>query len=375
MSLPTRFEVTLEVTTITDLVEAYDDLGSEMWFADDDLMPDEDDNPHWAAYKQHEDAVRELARAYARHLPEHADATPDPGEIADLRRNVSTAERLGRRGYDDYRRRVQAALARAQRSAEAAQVRAQNALRAAFLSGSSDSHPHLKFLWGVADKTQGVVTGLAGALSEEGTAIKGMSNIVSRSFSLVNLVSDWQSANPGTFGTATEGISAIRNAWAVASTGASFAGVPLDLVTGHIGPALEQIDAMLGRLSHQLREQNDDWVRFDGRPARPGVEPGGRAMWNYMVLVMHAGSSAEVPPPSGDVYDYFDTFRERFDRTTGERARGNDQARPADMPTESSWIVFDQADRSRLPGWIFRNRETIWVSLYGSRPHENARPL
>src|SRR5690606_4994041 len=117
-------------STITDLAEAYDDLASEMWFADDDLMPDGVDNPHWEAYKQHERAVEELARAYVRHLPEHADATPDPGEIADLRRNVATAAQLGRRGQDDYRRRLQAALSRARRSAEAAEQRAQNALRA-----------------------------------------------------------------------------------------------------------------------------------------------------------------------------------------------------------------------------------------------------
>lgn len=375
IDFPDRSERTLTVSTVEDLAAAYDGLDGQMFFAEGELMPDKEDNPHWEAWESHRDYVQMFILICESYIPDMGDETPEPHEIRDLRHAIATAERIGRNGYRDYRQRAKQAIAHAKSSLVAAQRKAQNAVRAAFLTGASEAHPHLKFLWGIANKSQGVITKLTGAIAEEGTRIHGINTIVSRTFSLVNLVTSWQSANPGTFGTAAEGIGAIRNAWSVGSTGASVAGVPLDLVTGHIGPALAEIDKMMGKLSQQLREQNDEWVRFDGRPARPGVEPGGKPMWNYMVQVMQAGSAAAVPVPSGGVYDYFDEFRERFDEFNRARAEGEDETTPADMPTQSSWVIFTEADPARLPGWIFRNRVMIWRSLYGSRPYDNAKQL
>lgn len=361
INLATRHGEELRVRTVSDMATAYSDISSEMFFAEREVIGDREQNPHSERWDREQDFMDELARTYRDwHAPNDA---PDPQEIGDLRGHVRTVENLARQAYNHYRSRVATAVGQARAAAERAHEKAQSNIRAAFLSGASDDHPHLTKLWEVSNSTQSLVTGLAGALSEEGTTIRGLSTITGRAFTLANLVVGWAEESPSTFGTGFEGMAALRNLMAVTDAAGSFAGVPLSLVTGHIGPALQAIDGAMGRLAGRMREINDDWAAFDGRPAYPGAEPGGIPMWNFMVAIMQGETPTSVPDT---VFDYFDGMRDRLDRFV--TAAGGEA-----MPSES-WMIFgSQADRSRLPGWVSRNRAHVWPMLYGSRDPSRAR--
>ena len=95
-----------------------------------------------------------------------------------------------------------------------------------------------------------------------------------------------------------------------------------------------------------------DWVNWD-------IEPGGRKMFDYMMLVMKASSSDQIRKPTGDVLEYFDDNRGDFDAG----AMGKD-----DIPTESSWIFWSEVDASNAKYWIYQHRQDIWGMLYGSLP-------
>jgi len=111
-----------------------------------------------------------------------------------------------------------------------------------------------------------------------------------------------------------------------------------------------------------VREHNHMLNRLDMANNNPDmvdwtVEPGGRAMWDFMVAVMGAGSPVEVPFPIPDaVGGYVVDEKERFESGTKE-----------EVPTTGYWF-WEEVDQEqlRVQSWVFRNRQSLWAMLYGS---------
>lgn len=85
------------------------------------------------------------------------------------------------------------------------------------------------------------------------------------------------------------------------------------------------------------------------------AEPGGRTAFDFMVIVMHAGSSADIPTPVPDAVDALMIDRgEEFEHGTGE-----------EVPTEGFWF-WKKTDPEKIKYWLMKNRNNIWAMLYGS---------
>jgi|GEM_PF-5440445 len=124
----------------------------------------------------------------------------------------------------------------------------------------------------------------------------------------------------------------------------------------YIGPMTEKILAQLSVVEDLISTGQNrpliewgklDWVNWD-------LEPGGRAMFDYMTKVMQASSGSQIPSPSGDVAEYFDDNMDDFNAG----AIGSDN-----LPTEG-WI-FSSLDEGEAKWWIFKHRKDIWGMLYG----------
>ena len=85
------------------------------------------------------------------------------------------------------------------------------------------------------------------------------------------------------------------------------------------------------------------------------AEPGGRETFNFMVLVMHAGSSTDIPTPVPEAVDKLIVDSgEEFEKGTGE-----------DVPTKGFWF-WKHSDPDKIKYWLMKNRKSIWAMLYGS---------
>lgn len=135
----------------------------------------------------------------------------------------------------------------------------------------------------------------------------------------------------------------------------------------YLGPMTSACLSMLAKVEDLLSKGNNrSWMelgRFD--MVNWSLEPGGRAMFDFMFAVMHAGSSAEVPMPSGAVKDYL--VDQEDDVNAGVGTKGED------LPTEGHWF-WRSTDDSRIKTWAFRNRANLWGMLYGAAAVPSGRP-
>ncbi len=85
------------------------------------------------------------------------------------------------------------------------------------------------------------------------------------------------------------------------------------------------------------------------------AEPGGRAAFDFMVVVMHAASSTDIPSPVPEAVDELMVESEHeFEKGTGE-----------EVPTKGFWF-WKHADPDKLKYWLMKNRHNVWAMLYGS---------
>jgi len=85
------------------------------------------------------------------------------------------------------------------------------------------------------------------------------------------------------------------------------------------------------------------------------AEPGGRETFDFMVKVMHAGSSTDIPTPVPEAVDKLIVDSgEEFNKGTGE-----------EVPTTGFWF-WKHADADKLKYWLMKNRNNVWAMLYGS---------
>lgn len=83
---------------------------------------------------------------------------------------------------------------------------------------------------------------------------------------------------------------------------------------------------------------------------------GGGAMYNFMLQVMHASSSAEVP---------WEDAPESVKETFGEQYEKFSAVGTSELPTTGYWL-WREVDPSKIKAWVFRNRRNLWASLYGA---------
>jgi hypothetical protein len=126
------------------------------------------------------------------------------------------------------------------------------------------------------------------------------------------------------------------------------------MTTLYIKPALKVIAKQIGVLVEQLSDVNRISVAVTGDLMYPGAEPGGQAMFDFMVAVMHATDVSGVPAISGGVESYLYDHREKL-------AAGAEE----EVPT-SGWWLWADLDSFRARSWVFLHRKQVWAMFYGS---------
>jgi hypothetical protein len=242
-------------------------------------------------------------------------------------------------------------------------------IRDYFQNTSAEDSGNAAKYWTLADHTTTLSGALleASKLSDLSTAIGvWMPRVVTLSNTLINLNKD----NPATQGTPLAAATSFAN---VVSFGGAINSIwlnPGHITTSYIGPLLNEVLAQFGNLQAGLRTVNDASVNELGYPTYLNPEIGGADMWNYMVDAINATSAAQIPPPTGSVYKYFDSNRQRFDIFV-KADINNTNPRP--MPHDGDIMTFVDVDPEAFPAWLFRERERVWVLLYGSRDPRKAK--
>lgn len=126
------------------------------------------------------------------------------------------------------------------------------------------------------------------------------------------------------------------------------------MTTLYIKPALKVITKQIGVLVGHLSDINRTSVAVTGDLMYPNAEPGGQAMFDFMIAVMHAGDVAGVPAISGAVKSYLYDHRDKL-------AAGAEE----EVPTEGWWF-WEDLDSARAKSWIFIHRRQVCAMFYGS---------
>lgn len=362
-----------------DLATAYRAIESAMFFDRDEFMPDEENNPKWELWGQYYDNTI----PYMTFWYEQKDASqePVPGEISHFNDFLGDVRKMARECYRAYLKKdweFKKKIGKERAKLEAARKKAQQSLRLQFLGGV-EADETSAFLWSMVDHLGTFSGELIGAMKVPYTV--GLAGkVIPGTITVANVVVNWSKNTPATTGTALEGMTHLNNIISLGGAANSFFVNPAYIVTAYIGPMLSAITILLGRLQMQLIRKNDEATEILNHPLYIGAEPGGKEMWNYMVDAMHASSQAEIDSPSGDVYNYFDEYRDRFDAFNKKKAEGERKTEPLTpnpetIPTEASWLIFSEVDPEKFPEWLFTNRKFVWTLLYGSRGYEKAEKI
>jgi hypothetical protein len=127
----------------------------------------------------------------------------------------------------------------------------------------------------------------------------------------------------------------------------------------YIGPMTEAIVGLLARLD-DLKSKGDNRASIQaGRPEMVdwSKEPGGRPMFDFMMVLMQVGSAADVPEPPKAVDAYFVENEDDFSAGVGKKG--------GELPTEGA-LFWEETDKGKIKAWCFRNRKHLWGMLYGA---------
>ena len=127
----------------------------------------------------------------------------------------------------------------------------------------------------------------------------------------------------------------------------------------YIGPMTEAIAGLLARLEDlNSKGSNRDYIQA-GRPEMVNwsLEPGGRPMFDFMMVLMQAGS-----PPTCPSRRRPSTPTSSTTRTTSAPASASGAER---LPTEGA-LFWEETDKAKIKSWCFRNRKHLWGMLYGA---------
>jgi hypothetical protein len=128
-----------------------------------------------------------------------------------------------------------------------------------------------------------------------------------------------------------------------------------------IGPMVAECDRILSNLNEITPDENKaalalgscDQVSWDR-------EAGGRALFNFMRVMMAAKSPDDVPSPVPlRVAAYFVKQRVRIEAGVTGGKEGDK------VPTTGFWL-WRRADQRMLASWIFSHRQQLWAIFYGN---------
>jgi hypothetical protein len=157
-----------------------------------------------------------------------------------------------------------------------------------------------------------------------------------------------------------------RKAVAAMSTTISAGGTLLGASAGftlyanlYIGPMTSAILSMLSKLEDMIsKSTNRAWIELGKfEYVNWSLEPGGRAMFDFMLKVMSASSASQVPQPPSAVDEYLVDYEDDFSAGVGESG--------GELPTEGWWL-WEETDKSKIKSWAFKNRAHLWGMLYGA---------
>lgn len=135
----------------------------------------------------------------------------------------------------------------------------------------------------------------------------------------------------------------------------------------YIGPMTSACLSMLAKLEDMVsKSTNRAWIELGKfEYVNWSLEPGGRAMFDFVLKVMHASGPDAVPEPPSAVDEYFVDNEDEFSAGVGTKG--------GDLPTEGWWL-WKETDKSKIKRWAFRNRDHLWGMLYGSAKVPSGRP-
>jgi hypothetical protein len=163
-----------------------------------------------------------------------------------------------------------------------------------------------------------------------------------------------------------EGATEVDQATSKASAGLGLAGAAGSLIgmasayMVYFGALISVGQACLKVVGAIIREHAHEFNKLfiaegDLDSVNWNAEPGGREAFNFMVLVMHAGSSAEIPTPVPEAIDKLIVeSEEEFKAGTGE-----------EVPTKGFWF-WKRTNPDKVKYWLMKNRNSVWAMLYGS---------
>jgi hypothetical protein len=154
-----------------------------------------------------------------------------------------------------------------------------------------------------------------------------------------------------------QGMKDLNDVVNIGTDAASLVGLPPHVslyATMYIKPMLKAITAQLGRLVMDLSDINRTAVAVTGDLMYPGAEPGGQAMFDFMVDVMHAERVDQLPSMPDSVEEYFYDQRDKLE-----------EGAEASVPT-SGWWLWEDLDTGRARDWVFKHRKRVWAMFYGS---------
>jgi hypothetical protein len=222
------------------------------------------------------------------------------------------------------------------------------------------------FFMDVLGLLAGLGAAASSALGTNGPARVALEWVLPPAAALADLWITWDHQTPATYGSGFAPLTDVTNGLEISTATVDIAGVvsqtagatlgPLSLlITVYIAPMTKAITTLCRKLQPELIRRNDDMIALDGEPLYPGAEPGGPAMFPYLVDVVSAASADTIPAPPDEVLSYFAANRKRFTSVIPSRPLGG-----------------ASLDPDGFRRWLFDNRETVWVLLNGSRsPHRH----
>lgn len=132
----------------------------------------------------------------------------------------------------------------------------------------------------------------------------------------------------------------------------------------YLGPAVSSCLSMIAKIEDMRSKTHNRAAIAMGKFDLVNwfIEPGGRPMFDFMLKVMHAESSKDVPMPIPEmVDDYFVEQDDSFNAGVG----GKDE-----LPT-TGVLWWEDTDDKKIAKWVYRNRQNLWGMLYGDCPVPN----
>lgn len=127
----------------------------------------------------------------------------------------------------------------------------------------------------------------------------------------------------------------------------------------YIGPMVSACLSLLSKVENLLSKgKNRQYIEMgDFRSVNWRLEPGGRAVFDFMLAVMKSGSSDEVPAVPQFVKNYMIKQEDSINAGVGGKYN--------ELPT-TGWWLWKKVDDKKIKWWVFRNRQNLWGMLYGA---------